>query len=130
MFGESISMSDVARPGKATRMMMRAIFLSAFMVALASCGEQRSVEDAVREVMKDPKSAEFRRIQVCKSDPKVWVGEVNAKNSYGAYEGFTVFFYDGDEVYLPDHPRFEGAGSRCLGIDGLPLVRSLVEGRE
>jgi hypothetical protein len=100
------------------------VLIAAF--GLVGCAD-RGVEDAVRQVMKDPDSAQFRDIERCKESDKVWLGEVNAKNAFGAYAGYTIFFYDGDEVYLPDHPRFEGAATRCLGIEGAALARDLVE---
>jgi hypothetical protein len=63
--------------------------------ALVLLGCDRSIEEAQRVVadrMKDPRSVQFRNVatgslgHVC--------GELNAKNSYGAYVGFKRFFVD------------------------------------
>ena len=55
-------------------------------------------QKSVASKMKDPASAQFRNV-VAKgpnSDPKKWsiCGEVNGKNAYGGYSGFTRFAYD------------------------------------
>ncbi|WP_430434280.1 hypothetical protein [Methyloversatilis sp.] len=62
-------------------------------------------KEAVRQVMKDPKSAEFRDVKYHAArwtNPPVVCGEVNAKNSYGAMAGFERFVYvsDKNEVRL------------------------------
>lgn len=45
---------------------------------------EQKTQQVIRESLKDPDSAKFRNIyEVC--------GEVNAKNSYGAYTGFKKF---------------------------------------
>lgn len=106
--------------------MRKAAVFSALM--LIGCAED-NVENAVRESMKDPASAQFREIERCRENKEMWIGEVNAKNSFGAYTGFTIFFYDGDEVFLPEHPRFEGAATRCIGVDGAALARDLIARR-
>ncbi|NTV04981.1 MAG: hypothetical protein HGA59_00505 [Chlorobiaceae bacterium] len=49
-------------------------------------------EDAVRKVLKDPYAAQFRNVHVGHEDFKPVRGEVNAKNSYGRYNGFEKFF--------------------------------------
>lgn len=57
-------------------------------------------KEAVRRVMKDPKSAEFRDVKYYAarwSNPQVVCGEVNAKNSYGAMAGFERFVYVSDK---------------------------------
>ena len=55
-----------------------------------------TMEKAVKEVLKDPWSAQFRNVQKA----SVWSecrygtaydGQVNAKNSYGGYGGFKMF---------------------------------------
>lgn len=59
-------------------------------------------------MMKDPRSAEFRDLKRCGAGDII-EGEVNAKNSYGAYSGYQRFIVDGDQVYL--------AGSESTGGD-------------
>lgn len=52
--------------------------------------ELKKVEDVVRYYLKDGDSAKFRNvIKNC--------GEVNAKNSWGAYAGFTRFIVQSDK---------------------------------
>jgi hypothetical protein len=53
---------------------------------------QQSVATAVANQMKDPNSAELRNWHAFQSDKGLIVcGEVNSKNSYGGYVGFTHF---------------------------------------
>ena len=49
-----------------------------------------AVIDAVKAQLKDPDSAKFRGIK--REGPFAYCGWVNAKNSYGGYEGYSVFF--------------------------------------
>jgi len=62
---------------------------------LAARAEQ--AKDAVKATLKDPESAQFRNLYTKswtgKASPDDAVcGEVNAKNSYGGYTGFTRFY--------------------------------------
>lgn len=51
-----------------------------------------AAEDAVRRVLKDPDSAKFQEMVVRDHrGGKVVCGNVNSKNSYGGYVGFTPF---------------------------------------
>jgi hypothetical protein len=53
---------------------------------------QQSVARAVADQMKDPNSAQFRNWHAFESQMGLIVcGEVNARNSYGGYVGFTHF---------------------------------------
>lgn len=48
--------------------------------------------DSVKSKLKDPESAMFRNVRLVKYDiGHVYCGEVNAKNSYGGYTGFSMF---------------------------------------
>ncbi|EPV5420347.1 hypothetical protein ACV7CH_001683 [Acinetobacter baumannii] len=59
--------------------------------------ELKKVEDAVRYYHKDGDSAKFRNvIKNC--------GEVNAKNSWGAYAGFSRFIVKSDKQVIFDGP--------------------------
>jgi len=51
---------------------------------------ERAIETAVREMLKDPDSAKFKNISELPSGK--FCGEVNAKNSYGGYAGWKVFW--------------------------------------
>jgi hypothetical protein len=51
--------------------------------------------------LKDPDSAKFRNIRMQEADGAKFVcGEMNAKNSYGGYVGFTPFLTNGDTVSI------------------------------
>ena len=58
-------------------------------------------KDAILYNLKDPSSAKFRNIRGIQVkwekniEDRLWIcGEVNARNSYGGYTGFTPFYYD------------------------------------
>ena len=61
-------------------------------------GKEAAFITAAREALvrdfKDPASAQFRETKVTRDSEGIpfWCGEVNGKNSYGAYTGFKRFF--------------------------------------
>lgn len=54
-------------------------------------------KDVIKNLLKDPESAQFRNVHIKPGTDWVVQGEVNAKNSYGAYIGFDKWFYDSKE---------------------------------
>jgi len=58
--------------------------------------------------MKDPSSVQFRNVKAFKSGAVC--GEYNAKNSFGAYVGFTPFGVDADGLIM-DAPELDGLPS-------------------
>lgn len=50
---------------------------------------------ATRQKLKDPKSAEFRQVYFRKTSLPMTCGEVNSKNSFGAYGGYQRFISAG-----------------------------------
>ncbi|MBD1590201.1 hypothetical protein [Pseudomonas typographi] len=58
----------------------------------------KKAQHSVAAKMRDPSSAQFRNVVAkgISSDPKKWsiCGEVNGKNGFGGYAGFTRFAYD------------------------------------
>lgn len=65
------------------------------LLALSVGGCGGPVSDAKRAaaaLLKDPASAQFREVR--QGGPLV-CGEINGRNTYGAYSGFTRFVYDG-----------------------------------
>ena len=52
------------------------------------------VKAAVKYILKDPKSAEFRNVAKSLKSDDVFCGEVNARNSNDGYTGFHSFVYD------------------------------------
>ena len=74
---------------------MKAV-LAIALIALAGCSSEPDLSP-VSDIMKDPDSTKFRNVieyenSVC--------GEVNSKNSYGAYSGFQDFIMIGARVIL------------------------------
>jgi len=58
--------------------------------------ERTTMETAVKDVLKDPWSAQFRKTSKVSAWMEcrrgiIYMGEVNAKNSYGGYGGFKTF---------------------------------------
>lgn len=87
------------------------IFLA---LVLTSCGKSANYEKmakkAVAKDFLDPASAQFRNIDVQSDFGNADVcGEVNAKNSYGAYTGFKPFLFSvsedfGERVLFEESP--------------------------
>ncbi|WP_461344569.1 hypothetical protein [Brevundimonas sp. GN22] len=80
--------------------MKKSILLAVVGLSLAACHmidgtNQNLIKEAkkdVASVMHDPSAAEFRNLRVVKTGSmSVVCGEVNGKNRYGAYVGFTRF---------------------------------------
>ncbi|WP_299570742.1 DUF2510 domain-containing protein [uncultured Williamsia sp.] len=53
-------------------------------------------QNAVKDALKDPDSAQFRDGRITSSTGKTWKveGEVNARNSFGGYNGYTGYTCD------------------------------------
>jgi hypothetical protein len=72
------------------------------MLALAACDPNISqAKEAVRNLEKDPDAAQFRNVRECATGFYV-TGEVNGKNSYGAYEGFKTFYANSAGAHIVD----------------------------
>jgi hypothetical protein len=70
-------------------------FTALATLAFAGCSLPSSTEPAkaaVRDILKDPASAQFRNVYVQKTG--VTCGQVNAKNAFGGYVGFRGFAVD------------------------------------
>lgn len=61
--------------------------------AKAQAERETRYKQLVREALKDPDSAQFRNIRFVQGG-SVMCGEVNAKNGFGGYAGFTSFVVD------------------------------------
>lgn len=66
-------------------------------VALAGCdnlpfGKIHDAKEKVRYQLNDGDSAKFREVRASAHFPGVICGEVNAKNGYGAYVGYKLFY--------------------------------------
>lgn len=65
--------------------------------------EYQAAEKLVADTLKDPSSAQFRNLKKDKLTGSI-CGEVNAKNSYGAYTGFKVFQITKGKLSLEQEP--------------------------
>lgn len=83
---------------------VRFLLVAACATGLGACDHPNvtSAKDAVRRVLVDPESAQFRDVrQYSKPDSPVLVcGKVNAKNRMGGYTGFHNFMLYGATVAL------------------------------
>jgi hypothetical protein len=101
-------------------------------------GIEQSKQDSLIDRLKDPESAKFRRLEVWEVQSSanpgqtnlMLFGEVNAKNSYGAYGGFSDFYALGFD--LPGKPSFSMismAGGRD-SVTGEMIERYKSKGRK
>ncbi|HEX8382452.1 MAG TPA: hypothetical protein VF592_03655 [Sphingomonas sp.] len=77
-------------------------------------------EKAVKDLLRDPNSAEFGKHLYDVSTGTV-CGEVNAKNGFGGYTGRKLFIYQNGEVRYPEDMEPEAgeiAISACAGARG------------
>lgn len=61
-------------------------------------------ERAVRELLRDGRTAEFRNVDVkrTENDVRYTCGEVNAKNAFGGYGGYQRFISLGQATFLQE----------------------------
>jgi len=96
---------------KAFCILLPSAFLFVSSLAIADLSEPEKLkliakrQSEVAQLLKDPDSAKFRNVYVSEiySEPIV-CGEVNGKNSYGAYAGYTTFMADGNTPKLKVNP--------------------------
>jgi len=76
-------------------------FVALSTLLLIACGSLdpliNDAQEAVKRRLRDPESAQFRDVRRC-DKPNAVHGEVNARNGYGGYAGFSAFFYANGEV--------------------------------
>ena len=51
-------------------------------------------EEEISQMLRDPSSAQFRGVHYSDTMDNVICGEVNAKNGFGAYGGYTPFYVE------------------------------------
>jgi hypothetical protein len=66
------------------------VLLLALALTGASPEPPKAVIEAVKAQLKDPDSAQFKGI--VQSGPSTYCGWVNAKNGFGGYSGFQLFY--------------------------------------
>lgn len=82
---------------------MRASLLAVVLLSGLTAGCKSELKDAQKLVaskLKDPGSAQFRNVR--KGTYGRICGEVNGKNSYGGYTGFSNFSVNGSIVLMDD----------------------------
>lgn len=72
------------------------ILLAALLVGVTASAKDNftaAAKHVVTQDLKDPESAKFRNLRTVKTDTglRILCGEMNAKNSYGAYTGYVPF---------------------------------------
>ena len=96
---------------------------------LAACNPHSEAEDAVRRIARDPDSVRFRDVIVCDKGQALTRGDFNAKNGFGAYNGFEPFFYAADTgVVTAGDPQFSGLLERCYGHDIVAQANAMTSG--
>lgn len=81
----------------------------------------QAAQDRVRAVLKDPESARFQNLSIKTFEgERVVCGQVNAKNAYGGYVGFTRFAAGVGAAVLEDtdtrYPEITNAANTGLGM--------------
>lgn len=73
--------------------MQRSFIVATLCVAVSACGMSTTsqAEEAVRERLKDPTSAQFRNVR---KEGDYVCGEVNAKNGLGGYGDYSDFAFN------------------------------------
>lgn len=87
--------------------------------AAADAAVISAAEKVVADSMKDPDSVKFEHVVVVKETNAV-CGKFNAKNSYGAYAGYSLFTVGKDQV-----PHVF-TGDHCAGSDAYQCRKKLM----
>lgn len=88
-----------------------------FGITVGGCdvGITGDAKAAIRAKLRDPDAAKFKDVEICDADRNIVRGEVNGKNSFGAYTGYAGFVYfDGKAVMLSEDGAMTGL-RRCFG---------------
>lgn len=102
--------------------MRLAMIAACFALAACGGGPVEQAKEAVAAGLKDPASAQFRDVKVCRSG-KIVAGEVNAKNAFGGYVGFEPFYYVDGAVVFADQSRFSQLSRECYPRTGKESAR-------
>jgi hypothetical protein len=77
---------------------MRFLPLALLLMGAAPSKREQAAIDLIKTQLKDPESAKFKGIKPM--GEKGFCGWVNAKNSYGGYTGFAVFYVNDGKVAI------------------------------
>lgn len=92
---------------------MRGVLFALSALFLIGCdsGEPNIVRDAkaaVQDRLTDPASAQFKSVFECAGKKGMASGEVNAKNKFGGYTGFRMFYYHSGQAFILGELPFIG----------------------
>lgn len=78
------------------------IFFATHVFAAPPSNFEKTATEAVKRIMKDPESTQFRDLREIKNlnGNSVLCGEVNSKNSYGGYTGYSYFSYSEEGISI------------------------------
>jgi hypothetical protein len=116
--------------------MKRQVIASTLLIFATVCHSKEPVENlsiatakaAVSRKMKDPSSTQFRELTLYDHNGIMIVcGEVNAKNSYGAYDGYFPFVSVDGAVFTADstddpHVLSAFEGAHAMFCSGQPVL--------
>lgn len=104
------------------------LIVVALVASLAGCssGVESKAKEAVAAQLKDPTSAQFQSLKVGKTSKgfAIVCGEVNAKNAFGGYTGFTSFVWR--EGNYGAHLAVDGEGAYLVN----DLIAALCAGQQ
>lgn len=93
---------------------MRNVGILVLLLALTACGTSEA-EEAVKRSMLEPAATQFRDVKTCDADQNLIVGDFNAKNRVGGYEGFKPFYYTEHRAIFAEDGDFAKMTDRCYG---------------
>lgn len=81
------------------------------LAGFSAMAAQPSARVKLRAMSKDPDSLQFRNERVSRTDATITCGEMNGKNSFGAYVGFRRYIVSTGTILIDDgkQPRFNEA---------------------
>jgi hypothetical protein len=113
---------------KMNRIAVVSTLLATIVLSGCDAPEITAAHEAAKGHMNDPASAQFRNEQTnVQGATKVVCGEVNGKNSYGGYSGFSRYVYDGKNAYVsPGDPGFANYYRNAVNGNGniQPVVQA------
>jgi hypothetical protein len=92
------------------------VALLASLLVSACFGDSyiEEAQGAVATRMRDPSSVQFQYVERCRGETALVRGEYNAKNGFGAYTGFSSFYYVAGSVVLLEDYQFSEMTDRCF----------------
>ncbi len=93
------------------------------VLALGGCSQADPYAEAKQiaaDTLKDPESARFREVRPCMGSPDIIQGQMNGKNSFGAYAGYEDFWIKDSRVFTVSSSgtaeEFTALMAECSGM--------------